>query len=259
MIDNVNYINSIERFSNRVENYSKYRPSYPIDILNFCKKELNLSTSDIVADIGSGTGLLSELFLENGNIVFCIEPNKKMREVAENNLKNYINFKSVNGKAEETGLPDKTLDFITVGQAFHWFDILKTREEFLRILKPDGYVILVWNERKINTEFSFAYEKFISQFVINYKKVHYKNIISKSILNSFWGNNICSLVTFDNFQIFDFESLKGRFLSSSYTPIEIDSKYNKMIEHLRNIFLEFQVDNKVKFEYTTKVYFGKIA
>jgi len=252
-------INSVDVFSNRVENYSKYRPSYPISILEFCKEELKIKSSDIIADIGSGTGLFSELFLKNGNIVFCIEPNKKMRNVAERTFEDYPNFESINAKAEETSLPDKTIDVITVAQAFHWFDIQKTRKEFLRILKPNAYVILIWNERKINTEFSLAYEKFILEFAINYEKISYRNVINKSILSSFWGDNICSMVTFDNYQIFNFESLKGRVLSSSYIPTETHPQYNKMIESLKKIFLEFQIDKQVKFEYTTKVYFGKIT
>ena len=140
-----------ERFSNRVENYVKYRPNYPKKIISFLEKEIGLSSSSIIADIGSGTGISSEMFLKNGNIVYGVEPNKEMREAAERLLAEHPNFKSINGTAEDTTLAANSIDILSAGQAFHWFDVIKTEIEFKRILKNGGWVVLVWNERETNS------------------------------------------------------------------------------------------------------------
>jgi len=151
-------INPTLRFSSRVENYVKYRPGYPKGIIATLAKDCGLTDTSVVADIGSGTGILSEVFLKNGNQVFGVEPNLKMREAGERLLGSYPDFSSVHGTAEATALPDSSVGFITAGQAFHWFDRERARKEFARILKPDGWVALIWNERLTDTSpFSRAY------------------------------------------------------------------------------------------------------
>ncbi|HZQ47481.1 MAG TPA: class I SAM-dependent methyltransferase, partial [Verrucomicrobiae bacterium] len=150
---------STKRFSSRVENYIKYRPGYPQGIIDLMRKECQLTSASVIADIGSGTGILTELLLRNQNTVFGIEPNQEMRAAAERLLSSYPQFHSVPATAETTTLPDKCVDLITAGQAFHWFDREKTRQEFLRILKPQGWVALIWNDRNITTHAFFeAYE-----------------------------------------------------------------------------------------------------
>ena len=151
-----------KRFSNRVENYIKFRPGYPGAIIDLSREECGLNRQSIIADIGSGTGILSELFLKNGNRVFGIEPNAPMRGAGEKILERYSNFTSINGAAEATTLSDNTVDFVVAGQAFHWFDQRCARAEFSRILKPSGWVILLWNERRIDsTPFLRAYEQML--------------------------------------------------------------------------------------------------
>ena len=118
------------RFNNRVENYIAYRPKYPAAVAEFLRNELGLSAASVVADVGSGTGILSELLLRAGCTVFGVEPNEAMREAAEELLQAYPNFKSVHGTAEATTLDDSSVDFVTAGQAFHWFDIEGARREF---------------------------------------------------------------------------------------------------------------------------------
>src|SRR5262249_24618794 len=138
-----------QRFSSRVENYIKYRPGYPKDVIETLQSECGLIPDSIIADVGSGTGILTEMFLRNGNVVYGIEPNREMREAAARLLKDYPRFRSLSAQAEETTLDDASVDFITAGQAFHWFDRKKTRVEFARILKPRGRVSLIWNERVV--------------------------------------------------------------------------------------------------------------
>jgi ubiquinone/menaquinone biosynthesis C-methylase UbiE len=249
-------LDSKERFSNRVENYIKYRPGYPEEIIHFLKKKINLTGSWIVADIGSGTGILSKLFLENGNSVKGIEPNDEMRNAGERQLKNYSKFKSIKGNAEETGIEGKSIDLITAGQAFHWFDIPKSKKEFKRILKENGFVVLIWNNRKTDSSlFLREYEDLLLNYSIDYKLVDHKNINEK-ILNQFFYKY--ELKVFPNHQEFDFEGLKGRLLSSSYAPMPHHPNYNNMIEQLKIIFTHYEINGTVKFEYDTEMYWGTI-
>ena len=251
--------NSTKRFSNRVGNYVKYRPHYPNMVLNILKEKIQISSNQIIADIGSGTGILTELFLKIGNIVYGVEPNKEMREAAENLLKDYNNFRSINGTAEKTLLESKSVDLITAGQAFHWFNVEKARIEFLRILKPKGYVILLWNTRLPDTTpFSKEYENLLRKYGTDYTEVHHTNI-EKNVFSNFFMKDSYQYIKLDNYQLFDFDSLKGRLLSSSYIPTEESSHYLAMIEDLKQIYETYQENNGIKFEYVTELYYGQLS
>src|SRR6266480_5260535 len=127
-----------QRFSNRVADYRRYRPGYPPAVLDLLRIECGLRADHIIADMGSGTGLLSQLFLKNGHRVFGVEPNRQMREAGEEFLHRFEEFTSVPGSAEATTLGDASIDFVTAAQAFHWFERQAARREFRRILKPGG-------------------------------------------------------------------------------------------------------------------------
>ena len=142
---------STQRFSDRVENYIRYRPSYPAQVLETLRSECGLSASSTVADIASGTGIFSRLLLEDGNRVYGVEPNREMRQAAERLLADFRGFMSIAGTAEATTLPDQSVEFATAAQAAHWFDLPKARKEFARILKPQGWAVLIWNERCTDT------------------------------------------------------------------------------------------------------------
>lgn len=254
----MNKINPTTRFADRVEYYIKYRPKYPKEILRFLKTELNLSIRHTIADIGSGTGFLSKLFLENGNEVYGVEPNKEMRQAAEKLLSHYPNFKSIDGSAEFTDLDSGIIDFITAAQAFHWFDIDVSHSEFKRILKPNGWIILIWNERLTETSpFLKAYENLLLTFSVDYQKVDHRNVDDKA-LTQFFGSKNYKFKQFGNEQQFNFEGLKGRLLSSSYAPMEGHLNYEPMMNELKKIFWDYQQGGKVIFEYDTKLYYGKL-
>ena len=245
---------SITRFSNRVSNYAKYRPGYPASILRLLENEIGFEPQKDIADIGSGTGLLSKLFLGNDNLVYGVEPNDEMRIAGEVLLKDFINFVSIKGTAENTTLADESVDMITSGQAFHWFNNAEAKKEFIRILKPDGYVVLVWNERvKDASPFMTGYEKLLIKFGTDFDEVKHENLVNKDF-NKLYGVKNFKFASFDNYQIFDFTGLKGRLLSSSYLPM--DNK--NMMTDLKKLFDKHNAGGYVKMEYETKIYFGKI-
>lgn len=250
--------NSIEKFTPRVAYYEKYRPQYPIDLLWLMEKEIGFDVSDNVADIGSGTGILSKLFVQNGNIVFGVEPNDAMRAIAEEKFRDNFNFISIKGTAEDTKLEDSSVDVIVSGQAFHWFDIQKVPLEFRRILVNDGYVVLVWNERKEKKEgIMHAYEKVCRKYGTDYEKYKCKTEITISSLNKIFRVKNFKYAEFEVKQYLSFEGLKGRLLSSSFIPLE-GLAYKEMVKELKTFFSKYQHYGKVLLEYKTRVFYGKI-
>jgi len=247
----------INRFSNRVKNYVKYRPHYPVEIIKYLKDRRILWDDFVVADIGSGTGILTELFLKNGNIVYGVEPNNEMRKAGERYLKKYSNFISINGSAELTNLKKNSIDLITAGQAFHWFELRKTKKEFKRILRTNGYAVLIWNTKYASTTFLKAYHKLIRKYGTDYEKVRHE-AVGKEILLKFYGKRY-NLKRFSNKQTLNYKSLKGRLLSSSYIPLPPHPEYKEMIAELERIFANNHKNNEVLFEYKTNVYWGKIT
>ena len=247
-----------ERFSDRVENYLKYRPRYPKEIIPFLEKEIGLTSSSVIADIGSGTGFSAEMFLQNGDTVYGVEPNKEMREAGEQLLAAYAKFYSIDAPAESTTLPDRSIDIVIAGQAFHWFDVEKSRKEFNRILKPDGWVALIWNDRELDTTpFLTAYEKLLNTFGTDYPVVA-DSAIAENVGN-FFSKLGYKTREFGNSQSFDYEGLEGRLLSSSYTPTPTHPNYQPMLTELRRIFDDYQENNSVLFEYKTRVYYGQLS
>ncbi|HET6255176.1 MAG TPA: class I SAM-dependent methyltransferase [Puia sp.] len=247
--------NSTTRFSDRVEDYVKYRPHYPEVILAYLQDLYAFQPGWAVADIGSGTGISAELFLRFGNKVFAVEPNREMRLKGEELLAAYPRFISVEGTAEATGLADSSADLIVAGQAFHWFDPGPTRKEFVRIARPGAVVALIWNERLILSDFEREYEELILEYAGDYKTINHKNITDAQI-GDFFQPKPFVLHSFENEQRFDFNGLKGRLLSSSYIPKE-GAGYEEMMAALKALFDRHAVNGQVRVGYETKVYTGK--
>ena len=247
----------VTRFSNRAENYALYRPGYPAGVMEILKSECGLTPDSIIADIGSGTGILSEMFLKNGNSVFAVEPNAAMRLIAEQLLNRSKKFTSIDATAEATALETASVDFVAAAQAFHWFDRDKSRIEFARILKPGGWVVLIWNERRLDsTEFLRQYENLLLRYGTDYGKVRHENVTGR--IADFFFPRTFQLKTLENAQHFDFESLRGRLLSSSYTPNAGHPGFKPMLRELEEIFVANQQNGIVSFEYETRVYYGHL-
>jgi SAM-dependent methyltransferase len=255
----VNFADGKNRFSNRVADYLRYRPHYPEGVLDFLRSRCHLSTELTIADIGSGTGFLSELFLKNGNQVLGVEPNQEMREGGEEYLAAYPRFTSINGSAEVTTLPDSSVDFVTVGQAFHWFKPEPTRREFARILRPDGWVAIVWNDRTLSTTgFAVSYEELLVRFGTDYSRVR-DSYPQKQDIRAFFGHENFLTHELPNFQHFNLESLRGRLRSSSYVPTEGDANFAPMMAALDALFAAHQQDGRVLMEFSTWVHAGQLT
>ncbi|MBK7157872.1 MAG: class I SAM-dependent methyltransferase [Ignavibacteria bacterium] len=253
----MNNSDNTNRFSNRVENYVKYRPGYPLEIIDFLKNECALSGKTIIADIGSGTGISAKLFLNNGNIVYGVEPNKEMREAAENFLKEYPEFISINGTAENTTLESNSVDMIISGQAFHWFDKQECKSEFKRIIKREGYVILFWNEKTESNDFMKSYYDLLKIYGTDYEKVNHSTNTDDIVIDKFYSPYGFNKKIFDYRQSLDYKGLEGRLLSSSYIPLEGEN-HDKMIRDLKNMFEKYNVNGEIAMEYDTLVYYGKL-
>jgi SAM-dependent methyltransferase len=250
--------NPTERFSNRVENYVKYRPGYPPVIVDLLAAECHLTSTSVIADVGSGTGLLARLFLQNGNPVWGIEPNQPMRTAAEQFLKDYPNFTSIAAVAEATTLPESSVDFVTAGQSFHWFSAEEAWIEFKRILKPGGWIVLVWNERQLDaTPFLGAYEELLQRYAPEYQEVSHQSG-GDIEFKAFFGPGLQER-SFANSQFFGYEGVKGRLLSSSYAPLAGHPNHEPMLDQLQRIFEAHQVGGQIEFKYITEVYYGQPA
>ncbi|MDB4921048.1 class I SAM-dependent methyltransferase [Mucilaginibacter sp.] len=248
---------STKRFSNRVDDYVKYRPHYPVEIIDFLQHNYALSTDKLIADVGAGTGISTTLFLDAGYRVIAVEPNTEMREKAMELLHSFSGFKAVDGTAENTGLQAGSVDTVIAGQAFHWFNAQNTRTEFKKILKPGGIVVLIWNERKIESVFEKEYDQLIITHGQEYVKLDHRNIDANHI-GAFFNPKPFRLEVFQNKQVFDFEGLTGRLLSSSYMPTKDQAGYEPMINDLKSLFNKYQQHDIITINYDTKVYVGKL-
>jgi len=248
----------LNRFSSRVENYIKYRPGYPLETLDILKQDCGLTKGSVIADVGSGTGILSEIFLRNGNKVFGIEPNAPMRVAGEQLLKSFENFVSIDGSAEATTLEPQSVDFVTAAQAFHWFKRSEAKEEFKRILKPAGWVVLIWNERLVDsTPFLRDYESLLLRYGTDYQEIRHENVEPE--ITDFFAPSSFRLKTLPNFQHFDLEALNGRVYSSSYAPEPGHPDFAPLMAGLEESFNAHSRNGIVTFEYETKIFYGRVT
>lgn len=244
------------RFSDRVENYVRYRPGYPPEVLDLLRTECGLRPSHLVADIASGTGIFTRLLLENGNPVFAVEPNVKMRDAGVRQLEDFPRLVSVAGTAEATTLQAASVDFVTAAQAAHWFDVEEARREFIRILKPDGWLVLLWNDRRMDTtEFLRQYEQLLRTYGTDYEDVRQRGMTLA--IEGFFTQPFQTR-EFEYKQTFDYAGIEGRLLSSSYVPQSDHPNYDPMLRELRRMFDDHQVNGVVSFDYDTRVHYGQL-
>jgi len=246
-----------ERFTTKAQDYALFRPRYPAELMDLLRDNGAIRPNMVVADIGSGTGILTEQLLREGCEVFAIEPNNAMRAKAEENLGHLERFHSIASRAEDTMLPDGSVDLIAIGQAFHWFDLAPTHAEFLRILKPEGYLCLVWNSRDpVGDGFEKKYKQLVEQCCPANAKVKDLGPTEEDIAK-FYGGEVLH-VFLPNHQDLDMAGLKGRFMSASYAPDPHEPTYVEAVEGLEKLFQKYNEDGKVRLHYSTEVYLGRL-
>jgi SAM-dependent methyltransferase len=248
-----------QRFSDRVADYVRYRPTYPRAVLDLLLRECGIGPDVPVADLGAGTGILTALLLDAGGRVFAVEPNAEMRAAAEEMLGSNPRFVSVDGTAERTGLPEASVGLVTAGQAFHWFDAGAARVEALRILRPGGFAALIWNSRQLATSAFLAdYEALLQRWGTDYREVA-QQYADPAALGHFFGATPWRRFVTPNVQLFDLAGLEGRLRSSSYTPPSTDARFAPMMEELRALFARHAEDGRVAFRYDTEVFYGAMG
>jgi len=249
-------IQATERFSSRADAYARYRPSYPPPAIDLLGERCGLVPGAVVADVGSGTGILTELLLQKGAEVFAVEPNDPMRSAAEAQLAHYPRFHSVKGSAESTTLAPASVDLLVAGQAFHWFDPKPARAEALRVLRPHRWAALLWNERPPEaTPFLADYEALLTRHAPEYARITASRA-DLGTMREFLGPAM-ELETFANRQILDFEGLTGRLMSASYAPEPGSPEHEPMIARLREVFDRHERDGRIVMPYSTLVYFAQ--
>jgi SAM-dependent methyltransferase len=245
------------RFSDRAEVYRRFRPGYPSAIIDLLTRDCGLHSGSDIADIGAGTGLLTERFLQNGNRLFAVEPNAAMRRVLSELCTCYPLLTLVDTTAEATGLQIGEVDFITVGTAFHWFDLKAVRREFRRILKADGWVVIATNERRQGPEPFFAeYEDLILHFGKDYPQIKQQHDPGRE--ERFFAPGYAKVAILPNYQDLDLEGFEGRILSSSYMPLPGTSAYPELHAAIVKLFEKYQREGQVRILYDCRVRYGQL-
>lgn len=251
--------NPTHRFSGRVESYRRYRPGYPPAIVDLLRRECALSPDAAIADVAAGTGLLTEIFLAAGFTVTAVEPNDEMRAACAELEGTYPNLRCVAGTAESTTLTDHSIDLITVAQAMHWFDLDRARAEFARILKPRGWCVVLYNNRRLSGDaFHDAYEQFLLDFGIDYKAVKEQHVGRKR-LAQFFAPSTMKCESLINAQPLTLEALKGRVLSSSYIPQPGHLRFPEMQGALEKLFTEHAQNGQVTMIHDCMVCWGQLT
>ncbi|WP_188746983.1 class I SAM-dependent methyltransferase [Parapedobacter defluvii] len=249
--------NSISRFSHRAMLYDRFRPHYPQELVAFLRERIDPDSGQAVADIAAGTGIFTEQIAQWGNTVFVVEPNASMRRLAHRRLAGFKNCIFVDGTAESTGLPDQSVDMVVSAQAFHWFDLTKTKAEFKRIGRDSLLVAVVWNLRNTDSLFEQEYESLVRTYGVDYLSVSQRRMATEEVL-TFFAPTAPEYRIFEHADFLGFTALRGRMLSYSFMPDETSPVYEEMLEAVAALFDRHQENGKVRLSYQTRLFIGGI-
>lgn len=254
----MNDLHATERFSNRVADYVRYRPDYPSALVDWLHREHGVTASWPVADIGAGTGISAKRFLDAGHRVTAVEPNAPMRNAAERWLGGNHRFRTVDGRADATTLPDASVALVSVAQAFHWFDEATARREFARVLRTEGLAAIFWNTRRlIGTPFLEGYEALLRRYGTDYTSVA-ERYADEPRMRAWFDDGYRGTASFAHVQTLDFDALRGRLMSSSYAPQVGHPNHEPMLATLRELFDATASDGVVSFDYDTRIFVGTV-
>lgn len=257
MLFAVNALNNNWRYEELVNSYVKYLPSYPPEYINYLKNQGRLPKDAVVTDIGSGVGILAELISPHVKTVLAVEPDEKMRWAAAAHQYDTENITIINGSAEDTGLESNTVDLITVGQAFHYFDITSAHTEFQRILKPGGKVALAWHIRRTDYPFGREYEALLKTYCPGYLGTGGQSTAT-SVYHRFFKNGNFEYLLFKNHRLIDRETFIGYSLSMPFTPVREDENFTCFIDQLSDIFKKYSENGKLEIQAYIESYIGGI-
>jgi len=246
------------RFTGRAGDYARHRPGYPPEIVEWMALDCGLREGSVVADIGCGTGIVTKMVLDAGARVVGVEPNGDMRGACGDALGANPHLSLSDGTAEATGLADASVDIVVAAQAMHWFDLDRARAEYRRILRPDGWAVAIWNERRLHGDpFHEAYEALLREHGTDYAAIRQRDIPPEK-LRAFLGPTTYRLRVVDNAQEHDFEGLLGRLLSASYVPRPDSPRYPALVAAAREAFDAYALDGKVRIAYQTQWHAGQL-
>jgi SAM-dependent methyltransferase len=248
------------RFTDRVDDYVRYRPGYPPQVLEELKRRGVLRSREVVVDLGSGTGIFTELLLGAGHPVFAVEPNAAMRAAAEERLGTRPGFRSLPGSAEATGLTGASADVATVAQAFHWFDPVAVRRELIRVLRGARSVVLLWNVRDPGgSDFLRDYDALVRRYALDDAGGGHDRLRQGGAIAAFFAPASIEEFHVDHAHELDIESVRGRLLSSSYAPRPGHPAHPAMMDELGALFEAHESGGRVRMAYRTEVYLGSLV
>lgn len=253
------HLDPTSRFSRRADVYAQGRPGYPPEIVDVIVKGLGLSAGGVVADLGSGTGRSCEPFLQAGLAVVGVEPNVEMRAAGDRALARFPAFRSVDGTAEATGLPESSVDLVIAAQAFHWFDPVAAGAEARRILRRPGRAALIWNDRReTGSPFAEGYELLLRRFGTDYLEIRDRYEHEPSI-ERFFGRAGWRVAVVPNPVSLDYQTLAARLASASYVPGTGEPGHAAMMDALRELFDATEDAGRVVMDHDTRVFFDLLA
>jgi len=248
-------LDNTAKFTGMADLYAKARPDYAPAFIDWLFSDAGMKAGTVVADIGSGTGIFAKALLSRGSTVYCVEPNADMRHVAEQTLSGFPNFYSVNGTAENTTLAAHCAGFITVAQAFHWFDAVRFKAECARIIKPGGKTVLVWNSRVGTSELVKENAAICEKYCASFKGFSGGLEHMEAVIGRFFDNRF-ETKRFANDLLFDKTKFVERSLSASYAPKKTDSGYTGYISELEELFERYAVEGMLTMPNETIAYLG---
>ncbi len=250
-------MNETDKFTGLAGYYNASRPAYSNELIDALYKNYGFCANSTIADIGSGTGKFASQLLERGSMVYCVEPNADMMNTAIVRLKCYDRFIPVSGGADNTGLSDNCVDYITAAQSFHWFNPDTFKKECKRILKKDGLVCLIWNVHDmscdINLESCSLYQKYCPDFKGFSNGIHDDTSPIKGFFNRKY-----EYIQYENPILYDRDKFLSRSLSASYTLKPNDPKYDEYCQALNDLFNKYEKDGIVTIKNYSCAYIGRI-